>query len=173
MKSILFVSLLLVMAFAVYADSDAIGIIAGTQEPLTLALYNSSGQPDTAGSCSIKILSDTSVLISTTSMINSGGGIYSYTWDVPQESGNYRILMNCTTSDSINQSVGGELYVSPHSFQKTVAQGVVKYGPQYTGTYAPNWWDSNNNKIAAVALCILVIGIAMYMYDNYGAKIGR
>lgn len=173
MKSILFVSLLLVMTFAVYADSDAIGIIAGTQEPLTLALYNSSMQPDVAGSCSIKILSDAGTLIDTTPMVNNGDGIYSYIWDVPREAGNYRILMNCTTSDSINGSVGGGLYISPHSFQKTVAQGVAKYGPQYTETYAPNWWDSNNNKIAVVALSILLIGIAMYIYDNYGAKIGR
>jgi hypothetical protein len=161
--------MVLIMCGFAFADSDAIGVLAGTQEQLSLALYNSTGGLDSSGSCSVAILDKSTVIVNSVSMTNNGDGFYSYNWSVPDTSGTYRILMNCTTSEDINYSAGGALYVSPRSFEKTVARGIVLNVPGYEEQYgivpstvtAPilnlGWFN-----ISLGAGVLIIIGLLLY-----------
>jgi hypothetical protein len=169
MKLTLLAVLFLVAGFA-YADSDAIGILAGTEEKFSLALYNSVGELDSNGSCSIGILNETSVTVFPTNMTNEGSGFYSYNWSVPDASGTYRVLMNCTTSESLNYSAGGALYVSPRSFEKTVARGVVLNGPNFIEQYGIAE-DASKTEVLSTpwisislgAGILIIIGLLLYI----------
>jgi hypothetical protein len=115
------------------------------------------------------ILSDTAVMVDVTPMTNSGSGIYSYAWSVPQSSGTYRILMNCTSSGLLNSSVGGALYVSPRSFEKTVATGVSKYSTQYSeDKYGTAWW-SEWVGVGSLLVGVVVLGTGVYLAHRIGA----
>jgi len=132
---ILIACIMFLMCGFAFADSDAIGILAGTQESVSLALYNSTGMLDENGACSIMIYDAFSLIIDSVPMVNHGNGLYVYVWDVPDSSGTYRILMNCTSLELMNYSAGGAVFVSPHSFEKTVAKGVVLNSPEFIERY--------------------------------------
>ena len=165
--------LLMLLATAVYADSDSTGAIAGTTERLVIGLANSTGHFDPSANCSIRILFGSDLSVNYSYLSSMGNGNYYYDWSVPSDVGVYNMFFNCTTPANENYTAGGSVYVVTKPFQKSVAQGIEKYGPQYAPTYNPNWWDNNNNKIVAVALIILMVGFGMYIYDNYGARLGR
>lgn len=164
---------MLALCAVAFADSDAIGVIAGTVETLPLALYNSSHGLDANGSCNISVYNNIALMINQTQMVNNGNGIYSYEWAVPEEAGSYRILMACTNSEGANVSAGGALHVSVRSFEKTVARSVVQSSPKIVAAVSANWWEDPGRVVGAVVLIVMLVGAGVYIYDRILYKIGR
>lgn len=165
--------LLMLLATVVYADSDSTGAIAGTTERLVIGLANSTGHFDPGANCSIRILFGSDLSINYSNMSSFGNGNYYYDWLVPSDVGVYNMFFNCTTPSLENYTAGGSVYVVAKPFQKSVAQGIEKYGQEYTTSPLLNWGNSAVNKVYIVIAGILIISLGLYVYDNYLARIGR
>lgn len=156
-KNLIFAVLLLLAGF-VLADSDATGVLTGSNEVIPIRISNSTGSWDSNANCTIRLVGPDSDV--SAKMSNYGDGRYYYSWSVPATLGVYYAYFNCTTLGRENITAGGSFYVVPRLLEKSVAHGVDTYGSRYGNVPAsvvevnPNWMPYV--AIFAVALFVFV-----------------
>lgn len=154
----LFVFVFVIMISMCYADGESTGVISGTTEKIIMGVSNSTGSLDNTSLCSIRILYGDILIINYTDMDNLGGGLYNYTWDVPDDLGVYGFYFNCTTESLENYTYSGSVYVKQRILEKEVAVGMAKYGEFYQNRYINDQVNDDYN-IPSWVIVLVVISV--------------